>query len=346
MCRRRKASSRPAEELFATKLLRLLLGRHGAPDARVVGHREAEWGEIKHAIRAGAHARRRRGDADGARRVMQMLRGALDRPQVLVMELVPRAAALEGHPRAAALFEPVKERQRQQQQQPQPLSSAGAGGRLRALGHVLAVDVLLNNSDRIVAPCWDNEGNAGNLLLLNDEGDCGRGMRAGLVPIDSVVTSLRTNMPLCAQYVERARAVLASLCADVDADGETGCTKAKATAATLQQVRDFVHNNTGHTLSDAALSLVRAGARQGIVDIAQLCCGAGAASVSTGGSNKLAALRAEVVAAIDVDWQGVWGASAARIDADFLDRMSATFAEVAAEHRANLPPASKRLLLA
>jgi hypothetical protein len=254
-----KASSRPAEELFATLAFREL-GIH-APRARVVGHTEQEWADIKQAIRAGVQARYGRGDAVGASRVRQRLRGPLDRPQILIMEMVPRATPLEGHPRAAALLESGGDGG----------SRAAARGRLRALGRVLVTDIVLNNSDRIMAPCWDNDGNGGNLLLLEDaDADTADDVpTAGLVPIDSVVTALQPTdsrtggrSVMCVRYVTRARALLAAICGGGggggigDDDGDGGGCNSGAIAA-LEQVRGFVRNNTGLALSDAALEQVR-----------------------------------------------------------------------------------------
>jgi hypothetical protein len=36
---------------------------------------------------------------------------------------------------------------------------------MRAIGRTMAADLLVNNSDRFPLPCWDNEGNPGNLLF-------------------------------------------------------------------------------------------------------------------------------------------------------------------------------------
>ncbi len=123
-----KSSSAPAEEYFAS----LVFAELGlcAPKIRCVGHTETEWSDIKEAARTGARLRELRGDVSGAQRklsqniyflivnsancsmhfaaryhsctpgIRQRLRGPLDRPQFLVMELVACAKPLEGHSRA------------------------------------------------------------------------------------------------------------------------------------------------------------------------------------------------------------------------------------------------------
>jgi hypothetical protein len=194
-----KAGSRPAEEYFAS----LVFGELGipAPRVRCVGHTSKEWSDIKVAIRIGARLRESRGDKSGALRVQRS-----DRPQLLVMEVVSCSAPLEGHAGAAALLK---------------IGGDDAEARLTTMGRVLAVDVFLNNSDRIVAPCWDNDGNGGNLLLC-----CGADATAGLVPIDSVITAIAPSAPNAyfAKYQERVKAFLDSVCSGATRPGSAWLT--------------------------------------------------------------------------------------------------------------------------
>ena len=70
-------------------------------------------------------------------RIQQYLGSALNRPNLMVMELVPGATMLEGCPPSKAT---------------ELLNSTTPAGRrrLRELGALVAMDALLNNSDRSV----------------------------------------------------------------------------------------------------------------------------------------------------------------------------------------------------
>jgi hypothetical protein len=229
-----------------------------------------------------------------------------DRPQLLVMEVVSCSAPLEGHEGAAALLK---------------VGGDGAEARLRTMGRVLAVDVFLNNSDRIVAPCWDNDGNGGNLLLCR-----GADAMAGLVPIDSVVTAIAPSAPNAyfTKYQARVKVFLESVCSDATGSG-----------VSLADVRRFVENNTGAVLSDDDLAIVRLGAREGIAQIVgrfALSPGEAAAGRDRGLTGKLQELRHQCVAAIAADWQDVWALSVGLIDGEFLRAMVETFSEAAQGH--------------
>ena len=294
-----KASSRPAEEYFAS----LLFEELGLPSvrARCVGHTTQEWGDIKKAIRGGASARRARGDESGALKLHLRLNGPLDRPQLLIMELVSNAAPLEGYMHAKELFE------------------VGPGAaNLCKLGQLLMVDVFLNNSDRIKAKCWDNDGNGGNVLVHGGTFEAGAGRGHGtqdepsIIPIDSVVTALKPSAPTTffEKYHSRVQTFLEELCAEHCDVGNV-----------LGGVRDFVRENTGAVLSDDALGTVRKGALDGISLISGSLDG-----------NCIDTIIEKCKAAIAVDWEGVWASSCGRIDADFLKLMHTLFADTASKH--------------
>jgi len=63
---------------------------------------------------------------------------------------------------------------------------------LRALGAMIAVDMLLNNWDRVPVPdLWDNEGNLGNIMLFRQQQEIHEYPKSNLVVIDQTITSIR-----------------------------------------------------------------------------------------------------------------------------------------------------------
>ena len=58
-------------------------------------HIEEEWRDIKRAIFNGAENWRARGDLEKADKVMNRLKGPLDRAQLMVMSFIPKAVSLE-----------------------------------------------------------------------------------------------------------------------------------------------------------------------------------------------------------------------------------------------------------
>merc|ERR1719253_250215 len=79
----------------------------------------------------------------------------------MVMPLVPNAAGLTNNSLAAHLFGSICGEDGESAE-----SHAKACLELQMLGRLLAADILLNNFDRLPA-IWDNEGNAGNLLVAS-----------------------------------------------------------------------------------------------------------------------------------------------------------------------------------
>merc|ERR1719343_1262436 len=97
-----------------------------------------------------------------------------DHAHLLVFELVKDSKPLECYEFAKDMLEIQNASDRA------PIAS-----RLQALGRCIAADVFLNNSDRCPVPCWDNEGNAGNLMLPTRSGEAGCcSLGGGLIAID------------------------------------------------------------------------------------------------------------------------------------------------------------------
>ena len=60
--------------------------------------------------------------------------------------------------------------------------------RLEELGSLLALDILINNHDR-VPTVWTNAGNCGNLIMSHE----GKGESSQVLAIDQVITALNLN---------------------------------------------------------------------------------------------------------------------------------------------------------
>jgi len=110
------------------------------------------------------------------------LGGPLDRPQFLLCEAV-NGIPLEGYLKAKQDFSFSND-----------VFADGSvtlvQQRFRELGEVLAVDMFLNNSDRINSPIWKNDGNAGNILVLKNPANF------SIVGIDNCATCLDPESPL------------------------------------------------------------------------------------------------------------------------------------------------------
>jgi len=292
-----KASSKPAEEYFATKVLRYLGVR--SPDIRIVCHVDREWRDIKQAVKVGADRARARGDNVAADILQQRLDGPLNRAQLSIISLVPHAAPLLRNTRVKSFFGAN-------------FGTTAVADELNMLGRCLAVDVLLNNCDRFMAPCWDNEGNGGNLLLASCDADSEM-PHLQVVAIDSAGTCLSTSTSYFDKYSGRARDFLSSVCDEVSAVG------------VLQPLRTFMSNNCGVKLLDDALLEVRNGMLQVVSDIAT---GNNYCSFMEWLEALHSTVRNEVVR---FDWEHVWQNSVGLIDIMFLRQMVSIFQEVARE---------------
>eukprot|EP00747_Dinoflagellata_sp_TGD_P212762 gnl/TRDRNA2_/TRDRNA2_85811_c0_seq1.p1 gnl/TRDRNA2_/TRDRNA2_85811_c0~~gnl/TRDRNA2_/TRDRNA2_85811_c0_seq1.p1 ORF type:complete len:926 (-),score=105.35 gnl/TRDRNA2_/TRDRNA2_85811_c0_seq1:337-3114(-) len=325
-----KASAKPAQEVFGTEIHRRFRVR--VPEIRVVCHVDAEWRDIKKAIAACADLLTKRGNPGDAQRLRQRLSGPLDRAQLMVMSLIPNAAQLQGNARAMHFFSPSR------------CDTVEVIAELHMLGRCLAADVFLNNCDRLMAPCWDNEGNGGNMLLAatlscerNPDGDDSEhaGDEAGaangalqVVAIDNACTCLSKGTECLQRYMGRVRIFLKAICDDTSAVGA------------LEPVRTFMQSNCGAILNDASLAEIRKGILQVLAEVAvtEGCPTSDTSSPTDAFHDWLDKLRIKVQRqTVKVDWGNVWGASAATIDTFFLEQMVALFREVAREHNASMP---------
>jgi hypothetical protein len=136
-----KGCATVAQEMFSAQLARVL--GITAPRARLVSWPGNEWQMLQKHVKR--HLLRRGLNDPSAATVRRKVEKELDRPHILIFELVP-GVGLDSLP-------------------PQDLAAKlkGSGG-MRAVGAVCAFDVILNNADRLPL-LWNNNGNVANLMF-------------------------------------------------------------------------------------------------------------------------------------------------------------------------------------
>jgi len=169
-------------------------------------------------------------------RMQQHVGGALNRPNLMVMELVPGATMLEGCPptKAAELLDPA--------------TPAGRR-RLRELGALVAMDALLNNSDRAICGMFDNDGNARNILFT--PGDDGH-----TVAIDQACCSLDPANTISKRLVDRYHQRLDQFLTDIWATeagsggGGGGGGGSAEPSSPAGHIAQFLYNETVYDVGD------------------------------------------------------------------------------------------------
>jgi hypothetical protein len=229
-----KGSYQIAEEIFASHLARALT--LPTPRVRLTSYTQSEWGIIKEKVKALASDY----DDENSISVLIKVQKELDRPVLLIIEMVTGAAMLEGMmpERAQSLLDP---------------DQADGQRRLQQVGQMLAFDVFVNNSDRVPTAVWDNEGNGRNVLMTDD-----------VVAIDQAVVAIDPDKaaPAFAKYLCRARQFLEAVC--------TGDENSSAALEALQSTREFLKRETLYDVGEKGCAAIAHGVRQGLVDICTL----------------------------------------------------------------------------
>ena len=135
-----KGSPQIAEESFASCLFKALAVP--TPLVRLTSYTQSEWGTIKSTLRRQCGSVT---ELNGTNvQILCKIEKELDRPVLLIMEMVTGASMLEGMlpNQAQSLFD---------------ADQAAGQRRLQQVGRMMAVDLLLNNSDRIPAPVWEQQ---------------------------------------------------------------------------------------------------------------------------------------------------------------------------------------------
>jgi hypothetical protein len=174
---------------------------------------------------------------------------------------------------------------------------------LARLGQLIALDVFINNSDRIPA-VHGNEGNGKNIMMSA----CG-----SVYAIDTCMTSIdpknRHSQPMLQRYLRNVRNFLEAMHG----------TPTKALRA-LEPVRDFIMRETGYDIGDAGCLRICEGVQRGAYDVAQLRI------------PQLSKIRADVDGVVSTDWNGVWTNSIKLIKMDYLEEALIVFKSVCAKY--------------
>jgi hypothetical protein len=287
-------STATAAELFGAELARAL--DLAAPRVRPLFAADVE----RRALVAGFDAMRARLLVDGApidggaMGLFEVNEGA---PVLLVLEMLPQLQVLAGMAPAAAeaLFS---------------AAAAGGAGRLAALGRLLALDLFLNNGDRVPCPVWDNEGNGGNVAVTRD---------GVLVAIDTSASGIDGRCgPVSAErlrlYLQRMGTFLAAVFSGHDA----------AVAAAMQGARGFIlRESGGFDIGVKGCAVIAGGVREGVARILALP------------AEDVLALRTRVADAMPVAQASrqdldCWRDSVRCIDLEFFEQVRGVFRSSAA----------------
>jgi len=231
-------------------------------------------------------------------RMQQYVGGALNRPNLMVMELVPGATMLEGCPptKAAELLDPA--------------TPAGRR-RLRELGALVAMDALLNNSDRATCGMFDNDGNARNILFT--PGDDGH-----TVAIDQACCSLDPANTISKRLVDRYHQRLDQFLTDIWATeagsgGGGGGGGSAEPSSPAGHIAQFLYNETVYDVGDDGRTMLLQGLREGACAVA---------AIPTDFFTKL---KDHFASMVQTDWQNVWADGLKRIHPAFLEDAHARF---------------------
>ena len=137
-----KGCATVAQEIYSAQMARVL--GVAAPHTRLVSWPGSEWQNLQKNVKR--HLLRKGLIDHSVANLKHKVEKELDRPHILIFELVPSAVGLDCL-------------------QPEELAEllGGAPG-VREVGRVCGLDVLLNNADRLPL-LWDNGGNAANFML-------------------------------------------------------------------------------------------------------------------------------------------------------------------------------------
>jgi len=115
------------------------------------------------------------------------------------------------------------------------------------LGRLCAMDVLMNNLDRIPIPVWQNEGNLGNVMVTKHG--------CSILGIDQQVNLIMPG-PGLAMYMKK----VVKLIADVSPNGDPSCI--------VEKLRQALMENCGAAITDEAAVIFLRGLHLGLGHIA------------------------------------------------------------------------------
>jgi hypothetical protein len=169
-----------------------------------------------------------------------------------------------------------------------PLEQVREPSFLKQLGSLVALDSLINNSDRVPL-IWDNPGNAKNIMTT----------KRAVVGIDQPTVTLAENSPECQKYMKRLEELLCKVAEDIS----------QGSSSSMQPVATFVGSSINSCLDDANTNHILAGFHTTMTRIA---------AISTA---DLQSCKDAVTKMVDVEEMPVgsaWSSSLGGIDIAFL----------------------------
>ena len=168
----------------------------------------------------------------------------LDRPFLVVMEYIPSVSlrTLDRN-QVSEVFSKDSER-------------------LRQLGNTLALDLFLNNSDRIPL-IWNNEGNPNNFLVEFRE------TFGNLVAIDSSCFCISNSQMMYQDYLERLFNYVKTTFEDLE-EIINGRTLGKVSIQSMDPVKEFFEKHLSVSLNNSQLFQVLKGMVKGFFEVSQV----------------------------------------------------------------------------
>eukprot|EP00761_Pharyngomonas_kirbyi_P014550 gb/GECH01014580.1/.p1 GENE.gb/GECH01014580.1/~~gb/GECH01014580.1/.p1 ORF type:complete len:352 (+),score=90.12 gb/GECH01014580.1/:1-1056(+) len=257
-----KGSAFIVEELFANQILNKL--NIETPQMRIVAITDhaQEWYQIKHNI------------ADASEIYRPKALTELNRAFNIVMEYIHGYSLNDTN---HTIFSSLNETE----------------SILFAIGQIISVDILLNNWDRIPSPCWENEGNFGNILIQFNEN------KPNVIAIDNSFNKINMkNSKGINSYLKRISKFMDDLY------------EYESEMLSINVICKHIQNACGQKepfSSEAKLSLFN-----GIVF--------GFKSIKNQFSHEIfKSMKRNVAKLIETDWKSIWSDGVGQIDIDFLN---------------------------
>ncbi|XP_065182761.1 uncharacterized protein LOC135813598 isoform X2 [Sycon ciliatum] len=263
-----KGSSTVVQELFAARVAKAV--GVAVPEMRMTAYTQPEWRRLQQRLKAIAKSHHK-----------AKVQKELDRPYILIMQFV------KGVP--LAMLTPDKARE--------AFTSTNSHCLFFGLGRILALDMLMNNWDRLPV-LWENEGNPNNIIFSP------HGVAWG---IDQALTSINphTFATGVAKYIGKLRSFLKSV---IEAEDPT-----QSLGVVLDQIKMF----TGYTVADqrTACTYIRHGLLSGLQRAAALDFGEQRAKL-------------DKMVQASMDWGNVWESGMKMINLDFLKEVQSVTREL------------------
>jgi predicted amidohydrolase len=158
------------------------------------------------------------------------------------------------------------------------------------LGNIMALDILLNNWDRLPL-IWDNDGNGANIVFTTS------GNQVKIFAIDQAITSILNEVEGYEKYMQRVRDLIEDLTSP-DWNVEN---------SPLNKVVEYFKVCTGYTILPSGLDSIR----EGLLSTMVLAC-------QTISENSLNQIKAKLHKSMHSDWENVFSAGLDAIHTEFI----------------------------